>query len=94
MVVAGRYIAILVDTEWTVEVRLFIPNYKSLHKVPTVYIATEFNYSYSEETFILVNRNTLHILSINYNLIPLFIIKDVVLDAQTILKIYVCNPTI
>ena len=94
IVVIGRYVIILADTRNNVKVKLFTPDYSLLHKIPTVDTTTEYNCCYLEETFILIIRNTFHILSINYNLISLLIMKEARLDMQTVLKIHTCNSIV
>jgi len=54
IVVTGRYTAMLVDTERTIIVKSFTPNFKSLHKVSIVDAAIECNYSYLGESCNLV----------------------------------------
>ena len=73
MVVIGRHAYILAETGKTVEVSPFTPTYKPI-KAPIVDAALQYDSPYDGKSYIIVERNALHVPSMCNNLLPPFML--------------------
>ena len=72
IIVVGHYDYIISDLGWVADVSPFTPDYAKM-KFCIVDAAVQYDWSYNEESYILVIRNTLYVPSMRNNLIPTFI---------------------
>ena len=89
MAVVGRHAFIISKTGRTTQVNPFSPDYEALKNVPIVDAALAYECPYSDQTYILVIRNCLHIPLMENNLIPPFLIREVGIVIQDVPKIHV-----
>ena len=76
MVVVGKHYIIFDDTGKTCTVNVFSESIGKLDNVPIVDAAVAYDCPYQCKTFILLMRNALHILELEINLLPPFIVRE------------------
>ena len=69
----GKHAYMLAETGKTVEVNPFTPPYKPI-KAPIVDAAMQYDSPYNGKSYILVVRNSLHVPSMCYMLLPPFML--------------------
>ena len=79
MPVVGKHAYIIAETGKKVDVSPFTPDYKPL-TVPLVDATVKYDSPYNGKTYILVVRNALYVLSIDHNLIPSFMLREMVIQ--------------
>ena len=75
MLVAGKHAYIIAETGKKVDVSPFTPDYKPL-TVPLVDAMVKYDNPYDRKTYILVLRNALYVPSMDHNLIPPFMLRE------------------
>ena len=93
MPVIGKHALVLSHTGRVADVNPFTPDYKSM-RVPIVHAAIKYKCPYTNDTSILVVRNALHVPSMDNNLIPPFMMREVGLQVWDTPKIHVTDPTV
>eukprot|EP00957_Ditylum_brightwellii_P209642 15362595-Ditylum_brightwellii.AAC.1 len=71
----GRDALVISDTRRVMEVNPFTPDYDAM-KVKLVDTALNYDCPHTDKMYILLVRNTLHVLSMDHNLIPLFMLRE------------------
>eukprot|EP00957_Ditylum_brightwellii_P122272 9324612-Ditylum_brightwellii.AAC.1 len=71
----GREALVVSDTGRLMEVNPFMPNYDAT-KVRLVDAALKYGYHFTDKTYILLVRNVLHVPSMDYNLLPPFVLRE------------------
>ena len=94
MAVVGCHAFIISKTGKTTQVNPFSPDYEALKNVPIVDAALEYECPYSDQTYILVIRNCLHVPSMENNIIPTFLIREAGIVIQDVPKNYVNDPLV
>ena len=92
MPVVGREAYVLADLGKTRDVFPFSPDYKPL-KVPMVDAALKYECPFDGKVYILVIRNALYVPSMDYNLIPPFMMREAGLIVKDTPKIQVEEPS-
>jgi hypothetical protein len=93
MHVVGSQAYILSDTGCTCDVSAYTPDYKPI-QIKIVDAAVQYDCPYTDEQYILVIRNVLHIPSMQNNLIPPFMMREAGLHIRDTLKIKIDDPSI
>ena len=75
MPVVGWHAYILTESGKYVDVNPFTPHYQALRAL-IVDAAVQYNYPYDGKTYILMQQNTIHVLSMTNNLLPLFMMRE------------------
>ena len=88
MVVVGENATIIAPTGKTADVRPFSEDLSRMESVPIVDAAMAYDCPFSGETFILAMRNVLYVKSMQYNLIPPFLMEEAGLVVNTRPKIH------
>ena len=86
MPVVGKHATILADTEKIAEVNAFSPENEAL-QVPIVDAAIQEDCPYTGMSAILVLRGSLHMPSMNLNLVPPFMLRETELIVKDVPKI-------
>ena len=94
MVVLGRQAYVFEKTGRTCNVRPFAQELGMAEGVPIVDGAIAYDCPYSNQTFILIIRNALHIPSMSHNLIPPFIMRAGGVIVNDVPKIHCADPTV
>jgi hypothetical protein len=95
MVVVGRHVLIISNTDRTAEVSPFTPDYDALQKVPIVDAAILYTCPYTDHQHILIVRDALSVPSMIHNLIPLFVMREAGVRVNATPKIHTTHdPTI
>ena len=92
MPVVGSEAYILAELGITCEVCPFTPDYDPL-KVPMVDAAIRYDSPFEDEVYILVLRNALYVPSMNYNLIPPFMLREAGIIVKETPKFQLDDPT-
>ena len=87
MPVVGKHAYIIAETSKKVDVSPFTPDYKLL-TVPLVDAMIKYDNPYNGKSYILVLRNALHVLSMDNNLIPPFMLRELWVTVNDIPKIH------
>ena len=93
MPVVGKHAYIIAETSKMVDVSPFTPDYKPL-TVPLVEATIKYNNPYNGKSCILVLRNALYVLSMDNNLIPPFMLREMGVAVNDIPKIHKEDPTV
>eukprot|EP00957_Ditylum_brightwellii_P095578 7280377-Ditylum_brightwellii.AAC.1 len=94
MVVLGKHTLILEDTGRAVDVQPVMPDYKTLKNVKIVDDTVLWEHPYNQTLYILVFKNALHVLIIDVNLVPPFIMREAGLTVNEVPKIQTPDPLI
>ena len=92
MPVVGKYAYIIAETRKKVDVSLITPDYKLL-TVPLVDATVKYNNPYNGKSYILGLRNALYVPSMEHNLIPPFMLREMGVTVNDIPKIHKEDPT-
>ena len=87
---AGAYI--LADLGKTCDVSPYTPDYEPM-RVPLVDAAVKYDSPFDGKTYILVIRNALHVPSMEYNLLPPFVLREAGIQVRDTPKIQVDDPS-
>ena len=93
MPVVGKHAYIIAKTGKKVDVSPFTPDYKPL-TVPLVDAMVKYDNPYNGKSYILVLWNTLHVLSMDNNLIPPFMLREIGVTVNDVPKIHKEDPTV
>ena len=93
MPVVGKHAYIIAETGKKVDVSPFTPDYKP-HAVPLVDATVKYNNPYNGKSYILVLQNALYVLSMDNNLIPPFMLREMGVTVNDIPKIHKEDPTV
>ena len=93
MPVVGKHAYIIAETGKKVDVSPFTPDYKLL-TVPLVDATIKYDNPYNGKSCILVLRNALYVPSMDNNLIPPFMLREMGVTVNDIPKIHKEDPTV
>ena len=93
MPVVGKHAYIIAETGKKVDVSPFTPDYKPL-TVPLVDATVKYDNPYNGKSYILVLCNALYVLSMEHNLIPPFMLREMGVTVNDVLKIHKEDPTV
>ena len=93
MPVVGKHAYIIAETGKKVDVSPFTLGYKPL-TVPLVDAMVKYDNPYDRKTYILVLRNALHVPSMDHNLIPPFMLREMGVTVNDVPKIHKDDPTV
>jgi hypothetical protein len=93
MPVVGSQAYILSDTGHTCDVSAYTPDYEPM-QIKIVDAAAQYDCPYTDEQYILVIRNALRVPSMQNNLIPPFMMREVGLHVKDTRKIQINDPSI
>ena len=93
MPVVGKHAYIIAETGKKVDVSPFTPDYKPL-TVPLVDAMVKYDNPYDGKTYILVLRNVLYVPSMDHNLIPPFMLREMGVTVNDVPKIHKEDPTV
>jgi hypothetical protein len=93
MPVVGKHAFIIGETGETVNVNAFSPDYPAL-KAKIVDAAVRYDCPYDGKAYLLIIRNAVHVPSMNNNLIPPFVMREIGIHVNDIPKIHVDDPTV
>ena len=93
MPVAGKHAYIIAETGKKVDVSPFTPDYKPL-TVPLVDATVKYDNPYNGKTYILVLHNALYVPSMDHNLIPPFMLREMGVTVNDVPKIHKEDPTV
>ena len=93
MPVVGKHAYIIAETGKMVDVSPFTPDYKPL-TVPLVDATIKYDNPYNGKSCILVLCNALHVLSMDNNLIPPFMLREMGVAVNDVPKIHKEDPTV
>ena len=93
MVVLGRDAFIFESTGRTCNVEPFSPDLGIAKNIPIVDAAIAYDCEITNETYILIITNALHIPSMNHNLLPPFILRQGGIVVNDTPKIHCTDPT-
>ena len=93
MPVVGKHAYIIAETGKKVDVSPFTPDYKPL-MVPLVDATVRYDNPYNGKSYILVLWNALYVPSMDNNLIPPFMIREMGVTVNDIPKIHKEDPTV
>ena len=93
MPVVGRHAYIIAETGKKVDVSTLTPDYKPL-TVHLVDATVKYDNPYDGKTYILVLRNALHVPSMDHNLIPPFMLREMGVTMNDVPKIHKEDPTV
>ena len=91
--VVGKHAYIIAKTGKKVDVSPFTPDYKPL-TVPLVDATVKYDNPYNGKTYILVLRNALYVPSMDHNLIPPFMLREMGVTVNDVPKIHKEDPTV
>ena len=94
MVVLGKDAFIFESTGRTCNVEPFSPELGIAQNIPIVDAAIAYDCELTNETYILIIRNALHIPSMNHNLLPPFILRQGGIIVNDTAKIHCSDPSI
>eukprot|EP00957_Ditylum_brightwellii_P192635 14667407-Ditylum_brightwellii.AAC.1 len=75
------------DTGRVMDVNLFTPDYDAMN-IRLVNAALNYDCPLTDKTYILLLRSALHVLSMNHNLIPPFVLRETGIMVKDIHKIH------
>ena len=93
MPVVGKHAYIIAETGKKVDVSPFTPDYKPL-TVPLVDAMIRYDNPYNGKSYILVLQNALYVLSMDNNLIPPFMLREMGVTMNDVPKIHKEDPTV
>ena len=93
MPVVGKHAYIIAETGKKVDVSPFTPDYKPL-TVPLVDAMVKYDNPYHGKSYILVLQNALYVPSMEHNLIPPFMIREMGVTVNDVPKIHKEDPTV
>ena len=93
MPVVGKHAYIISKTGEKVDVSPFTLDYKPL-TVPLVDAMVKYDNPYNGKSYILVLQNALHVLSMDHNLIPPFMLRKMGVTVNDVPKIHKEDPTV
>ena len=93
MPVVGKHAYIIAETGKKVDVSPFTPDYKPL-TIPLVDAMVKYDNPYNGKTYILVLRNALYAPSMDHNLIPPFMLREMGVTVNDVPKIHKDDPTV
>ena len=93
MPVVGKHAYIIAETSKKVDVSPFTPDYKPL-TVPLVDATVKYDNPYNRKSYILVLWNALYVPSMDNNLIPPFMLREMGVTVNDVPKIHKDNPTV
>ena len=93
MPVVGKHAYIIAKTGKKVDVSPFTPDYKPL-TVPLVDATVKYNNPYNGKSYILVLHNALYVPSMDSNLIPPFMLREMGVTVNDVSKIHKEDPTV
>eukprot|EP00957_Ditylum_brightwellii_P115680 8823587-Ditylum_brightwellii.AAC.1 len=93
MPVMGRDAFVVSDTRRMMEVNLFTPDNDAM-KLKLVGAALKYDCLHEDKSYILLVRNTLHVPSMDPNLIPPFMLREAGIMVNETHKIHKENPTV
>ena len=93
MPVIGKHAYIIAETGKKVDVSPFTPDYQPL-MVPLVDTTVRYNNPYNGKSYILVLWNALYVLSMDNNLIPPFMLREMGVTVNDVPKIHKEDPTV
>ena len=93
MPVVEKHVYIIAETGKKVDVSLFTPDYKPL-TVPLVDATIKYDNPYNGKSYILVLHNALYVPSMDNNLIPPFMLREMGVTVNDIPKIHKEDPTV
>ena len=93
MPVVGKHAYIIAETGKKVDVSPFTPDYKLL-TVPLVDATIKYDNPYNGKSCILVLRNALYVPSMDNNLIPPFMLREMGVAVNDVPKIHKDDPTV
>ena len=93
MPVVGRHAYIIAETGKKVDVSPFTPDYKPL-TVPLVDATVKYDNPYNGKTYILVVQNALYVLSMDHNLIPPFMLREMGVTVNDVTKFHKEDPSV
>ena len=91
--VVGKHAYIIAETGKKVDVSPFTPDYKPL-TVPLVDAMVKYDNPYNGKTYILVLRHALYVPSMEHNLIPPFMLREMGVIVNDVPKIHKEDPTV
>ena len=92
MPVVGSDVYVLAKLNKTCEVSPYTPDYEPM-RVPLVDAAVRYDSPFDGRAYILVIRNALHVPSMDYNLIPPFMLREAGIKVKDVPKIQVDDPS-
>ena len=93
MPVVGKHAYIIAETGKNVDVSPFTPDYKPL-TMPLVDAMVKCNNPYNRKSYILVLRSGLYVPSMDNNLIPPFMLREMGVTVNDVPKIHKEDPTV
>ena len=93
MPVVGKHAYIIAETSKKVDVAPFTPDYKPL-TVPLVDATVRYDNPYHGKSYILVLWNAPYVTSMENNLIPLFMLREIGVTMNDVPKIHKEDPTV
>ena len=93
MPVVGKHAYIIAETGKNVDVSPFTPDYKLL-TMPLADATVKYDNPYDGKTYILVLRNALYVPSMDHNLIPPFMLREMGVTVNDVPKIHKEDPTV
>ena len=93
MPMVGNHAYIIAKTGKKVDVAPFTPDYKPL-TVPLVDATVRYDNPYNGKSYILVLQNVLYVLSMDNNLIPPFMLREMGVTMNDVPKIHKEDPTV
>ena len=93
MPVVGKHAYIIAETGKKVDVSPFTPDYKPL-MVPLVDATVRYDNPYNGKSYVLALQNALHVPSMDNNLIPPFMLREMGVTVNDIPKIHKEDPTV
>ena len=93
MPVVGKHAYIIAETGKKVDVSPFTPYYKLL-TVPLVDATVKYNNPYNRKSYILVLGNALYVPSMDNNLVPPFMLREMGVTVNDVPKIHKEDPTV
>ena len=93
MIVVGNNCQIIEDTGMTVQVKPFTEQCQTLDSVPIVNAVIKYTCPVSDESYLLMIMNVIHVPSMQHNLIPPFILREAGIIVNDVPKIHKKAPT-
>ena len=93
MPVVGKHAYIIAETGKKVDVSPFTPDYKLL-TMPLVDATVKYDNPYDGKTYILVLHNALYVPSMDHNLIPPFMLREMGVTVNDVPKIHKEDPSV
>ena len=94
MVVMGRNAAVIQETGTTAQVNAFSPECSALQEVRIVDAVVKWECPYTNNPYLLLFHNALHVPLMENNLLPPFIVREAAVEINDVPKIHVEDPTV